>query len=133
MMRDKKLERQAPLPTRTMRRDGRLIFFSFPLFFFPAPCKLFFSPLDSYPKSFLSVAFLQRRFCPPRLHSFFLLRGQLHQRPAHIPSFWTFDCFVKLSAPHFKSISIFYWEGIDRDRNEHDDDTATEKKDSARA
>lgn len=41
-MRDKKLERQAPLPTRTMRRDGRLIFFSFPLFFFPAPCKLFF-------------------------------------------------------------------------------------------
>lgn len=84
-MRDKKLERQAPLLTRTLRRDGRLIFFSFS----PLPCTLqtFFIPLDSYPKSFLLVAVLQRRFCPPRLHSFFLLHGQLHQRPHTLPLF----------------------------------------------
>lgn len=85
-MRDKKLERQAPLPTRTMRRDGRLIFF-FLSFLLPCSLQTFFSRWIhiqslSFWLLFRSVVSALPGFIPS-----FLLHGQLHQRPHSFPIF----------------------------------------------
>jgi hypothetical protein len=128
-----------PLPTRTMRRDGRLIFFFSSLFLpvFPALCKLFFSRwILVFPLSrvFPFGCVFAASFLPSQA-SFLLfglfpnLHGQLHQRPHTILLFGLLD-FCQIVRPLISNPSLGREH---RNRNEHDDDTATEKIGTVRA